>query len=177
MKLRKVDLRDRFRTPALVCLAILAVIAAGFFVLRYRTLGPGFNDPSTRGGLSRNETWVGLGGHWIVGSAEVESNSEERGAKLLSRRGNWGDYQVQADVKMTSPEGVAGLIIRSSGEEEGVDSYHGYFVGISPMQTLGGIRFFTFRFQVLKRTWAGSISGLLQLVANSEWQQRCPTVG
>ena len=135
MNLRKVDFRDRLRTPALVCLAILAVIAAGFFVVRYRTLGPGLNDPSTRGALSRNETWVGLGGHWIVGSAEVESNSEERGAKLLSRRGNWGDYQVQADVKMTSPEGVVGLIIRSSGEEEGVDSYHGYFVGISPMQS------------------------------------------
>jgi len=43
--------------------------------------------------------------------------------------GNWNDYQLQADVKVADPCGKAGFIIRSSGEEEGVDAYHGYFAG------------------------------------------------
>jgi signal transduction histidine kinase len=135
MNLRSGDSRDRFRTPALACLVILAVIAAGFFALRYRKVGPLFSDPSAQDGLARNETWVGFGGKWVASSTAVENNSEERGAKLLSRRGNWSDYQVQADLKMTSPFGMAGLIIRSSGEEEGVDSYHGYFAGINPLES------------------------------------------
>jgi hypothetical protein len=47
--------------------------------------------------------------------------------------GSWNDYQVQADVKVADPYGEAGLIIRSSGEEEGVDAYHGYFAGFRLM--------------------------------------------
>lgn len=135
MKLPKVDFGDRFRTSALVCLVILAAIAVSFFALRRRMVGLGSSDPPVRGGLSHNDAWAGLGGEWIASATEVESNSEERGAKLLSRRVNGVDYQVQADLKMTSPYGVAGLIIRSNGEEEGVDSYHGYFAGISPLES------------------------------------------
>jgi signal transduction histidine kinase len=135
MKLRNADLRDRFRTPALACLVILAATAAIFFAFRYRKAGQHFSPPPAGSSFSHNHSWVALGGEWVASSAEVESNSEERGAKLMNRLGNWGDYQVQADIKMASPYGVAGLIIRSSGEEEGVDSYHGYFAGISPMES------------------------------------------
>ena len=134
MKLRSVDSR-RFRSSALVCLVILAAIAAGLFALRHRKVGARLSDPSAQDGLSRDETWVEFGGSWVASPIEVENYSEERGAKLLSRREDWGDYQVQADLKITSSSGVAGLIIRSSGEEEGVDSYHGYFAGISPLES------------------------------------------
>ena len=133
MNLRSADSRDRFRPSVLLCLVILAAIATGFFALRYRKVGPRLSDPSAQDGLSHDESWVGYGGNWVASSSEVENNSEERGAKLLSNRGNLSDYQVQADLKMTSPFGVAGLMIRSSGEEEGVDSYHGYFAGISSL--------------------------------------------
>ena len=135
MKLREVDLRGRLRAPALACLVILAATAAIFFVPKYRKAGQDLSPPPARGSFSRGDAWVALGGAWTASSAEIENNSEERGAKLMSRLGNWGDYQVQADLKMASPYGVAGLIIRSSGEEEGVDSYHGYFAGIRPMES------------------------------------------
>lgn len=135
MKFRSADSGHRFRTLAIACLVVLASIAVGLFALRSRKIYSGFSDLHARDGLSHNETWVGLGGEWTVRSAEVENNSDERGAKLLSRGSNLGDYQVQADLRMTSPSGMAGLIIRSSAEEEGVDSYHGYFAGISPMES------------------------------------------
>jgi signal transduction histidine kinase len=129
----------KLRTRALVCLLILAATVSIFFALRYRKAVLAISQPGASDSLSYDDDWVAWGGDWAASSSEVENNSQERGAKLMSRFGNWGDYQVQADLKMASPYGVAGLIVRSSGEEEGVDSYHGYFAGINPMQ--GSIEF------------------------------------
>ena len=121
MKLRNAELRDRFRVPVFVCLAIFAVATVVFFVLKYHEVRRDLNSPPVQSGLSYDDAWAALGGEWTANSVEVENESEERGAKLMSRLGSWGDYQVQADLKMASPYGVAGIIIRSSGEEEGVD--------------------------------------------------------
>src|SRR5579864_7666541 len=135
MRLPNLGLRDRFRVPILAGLVIVAVMVFIFVGLKFRKGAQDVNSPLARGSFSYNDAWVALDGEWTASSAEIENNSEERGAKLMSRLGNWGDYQVQADLKMASPYGGAGLIIRSSGEEEGVDSYHGYFAGINPAES------------------------------------------
>ena len=135
MRLPNLGLRDRFRVPILAGLVILAVMVFIFVGLKFRKGAQDVNSPLAGGSFSYNDAWVALDGEWTASSAEIENNSEERGAKLMSRLGNWGDYQVQADLKMASPYGGAGLIIRSSGEEEGVDSYHGYFAGINPAES------------------------------------------
>jgi hypothetical protein len=60
----------------------------------------------------------------------MRNNSDERGAKLLTGSPQWSDYSVEADVMLLGLGGDAGLVIRSSGEEEGVDAYHGYYAGL-----------------------------------------------
>jgi signal transduction histidine kinase len=74
--------------------------------------------------------WTPLGGSWKENGGIIENESEERGAKLMFGLKSWHDYFVEADVELLGSSGDAGLIIRASGEEEGVDSYHGYFAGI-----------------------------------------------
>jgi signal transduction histidine kinase len=85
--------------------------------------------------LSRSESWIAFGGDWAAKTTQIQSSSQERGAKLMNRVGAWEDYQVQADLKIAEPFGEAGLIVRSSGEEQGVDAYHGYFAGIRTMDS------------------------------------------
>jgi signal transduction histidine kinase len=74
--------------------------------------------------------WIPFGGSWKESSGSIENESEERGAKLMNGLTSWRDYFVEADVQLLGQFGEAGLVIRSNGEEEGVDSYHGYFAGI-----------------------------------------------
>ncbi len=74
--------------------------------------------------------WIPFGGSWRERSDSIENESEERGAKLMNGLPSWRDYFIEADVQLLGSFGDAGLVIRSNGEEEGVDSYHGYFAGV-----------------------------------------------
>ena len=60
----------------------------------------------------------------------MRNNSDERGAKTMNGSGRLKDYLVEADVQLLGQYGDAGLIIRASNEEEGVDAYDGYYAGI-----------------------------------------------
>jgi len=131
MKLRGGSFYIGFRTLIILCLALLVAAVAALLDLRLRH-GREMRTLPSRSSLSHSDAWVAFGGEWTTNPVQVENNTIERGAKLMSRPGNWGDYQVQADIRLDSPYGIAGLIIRSSGEEEGVDAYHGYFAGIRP---------------------------------------------
>ena len=59
----------------------------------------------------------------------MRNDSDERGAKLMTGSPDWKDYSFNADVELLGSPGDAGLILRSSDEEQGVDSYRGYYVG------------------------------------------------
>src|ERR1035441_10195914 len=76
------------------------------------------------------DTWQSFGGTWDVQRGAVHNNSDERGAKLMTGSGSWRDYTLQADLKFDGERGDMGLVIRSSNEEEGVDAYSGYFLGL-----------------------------------------------
>jgi len=76
------------------------------------------------------DEWKALGGTWEVANGAMRNDSDERGAKLLAGSSYWRDYSIEADVMLLGEDGDAGLILRSSNEEEGVDSYRGYYTGL-----------------------------------------------
>ena len=73
--------------------------------------------------------WTALGGTWELTNGMMRNDSDERGAKLMTGSSRWHNYSIEADVTLLG-QGDAGLIIRSSREEEGVDAYSGYYSGI-----------------------------------------------
>jgi len=76
------------------------------------------------------DEWKALGGTWEVVNGVMRNDSDERGAKLLTGSIYWRNYSIEADVMLLGQDGDAGLILRSSNEEEGVDSYTGYYAGL-----------------------------------------------
>lgn len=74
--------------------------------------------------------WRTYGGTWQFKNDFVQNISDDRGARFVNGNISWENYMVEADVEILGRAGDAGLLIRSSQEEVGVDSYHGYFVGI-----------------------------------------------
>lgn len=77
--------------------------------------------------------WVPFGGAWRSEGQDIIGDSEDRGPKLMNGSLSWENYIVEADVRLLGIYGEAGIVIRSSGEEEGVDAYHGYFAGVRNM--------------------------------------------
>lgn len=74
--------------------------------------------------------WQAFGGAWSLYQRAIRNNSDERGAKFVTGSTAWTDYAVDADVSLLGDDGDAGIVVRSSDEEEGVDSYSGYYVGL-----------------------------------------------
>ena len=74
--------------------------------------------------------WETFGGAWNLYNGGIRNNSDERGAKFITGSNGWSDYAVDADISLLGDDGDAGIIVRSSDEEAGVDSYSGYYVGL-----------------------------------------------
>ena len=72
----------------------------------------------------------GIWGTWELADGSMRNDSDERGAKLLTGSPRWSDYSVDADVMLLGLGGDAGLILRSSDEEQGVNAYTGYYAGL-----------------------------------------------
>jgi signal transduction histidine kinase len=110
----------------LFCLALVAAIAAIAYWLRARP-EPHYSDSFASGGTAE---WRAYGGSWDSYEGAIRNNSDERGAKLITGSSEWSDYEVETDLLLLGPNGDAGVIVRSSDEEEGVDAYSGYYVGL-----------------------------------------------
>ena len=118
------------RTTFLVLLAatLLALIAAAAIAYRSVTrIGP---TEYAAISLEKQEDWQPFGGTWQYADGVMTNNSDERGAKLMTGPDYWNNYSVEADVLLLGQYGDAGLIIRASDEETGVDAYHGYMAGL-----------------------------------------------
>lgn len=76
------------------------------------------------------DEWQGFGGTWSIVDGTMRNDSDDRGAKLLAGSTKWKNYVLSGDVKLLGTDGDAGFIVRSSNEEEGVDSYSGYYAGL-----------------------------------------------
>lgn len=107
--------------------AVLAVSAIG--LLTYDSIarrGPLYQAIS----LEKQDAWRAFGGTWQFADGVMTNHSDERGAKLMTGPDYWTNYSVEADVLLLGQYGDAGLIIRGSDEETGVDAYHGYMAGL-----------------------------------------------
>ncbi len=113
---------------ALAGAAAIALLAIG--TVAYRSvIHPG---PLQRQiiSLEKQDDWQAFGGTWQYADGVMSNISDERGAKLMTGPKYWTNYSVEADVLLLGQYGDAGLIIRASDEEQGVDSYHGYMAGL-----------------------------------------------
>jgi signal transduction histidine kinase len=98
-----------------------------FVYLHSPTRGLPYHDSFVSG---KADEWKALGGTWDVVDGAMRNDSDERGAKLLTGSTYWRNYSIEADVMLLGRDGDAGLMVRSSNEEEGVDSYAGYYAGL-----------------------------------------------
>lgn len=111
-------------------IAACAVILLGGLLLRLHVIHPKrglpYHDSFAQGKMS---DWMGFGGTWNTERDYIVNDSDERGAKLLTGSPYWNDYVISADMKLLG-NGDAGLMVRASNVEEGIDSYSGYFAGM-----------------------------------------------
>jgi hypothetical protein len=112
---------------SLVSLVFLITATASYVHLRSPNRGLPYRDSFTSG---RSNEWKAYGGSWELDKGAMRNESDERGGKLVTGSLYWRDYSIEADVMLLGADGDAGLIIRSSDEEIGVDSYSGYYAGI-----------------------------------------------
>jgi signal transduction histidine kinase len=80
--------------------------------------------------IEKQDDWEPFGGAWEIVDGAMRNNSDERGAKTMNGSTHLRDYLVEADVQLLGQYGDAGLIIRGTNEEEGVDAYDGYYAGL-----------------------------------------------
>ena len=107
--------------------ALLSCAAAWLFYQRSPLRGVPYKDSFATG---KSEEWTAYGGTWRVAQGAMRNESDERGAKLITGSPWWKDYTITTDVELLGEQGDAGVILRGSDEELGVDSYTGYYVGL-----------------------------------------------
>lgn len=110
----------------LVSLVLIALFAV-FQYMRSPRRGLPYHDSFA---ADRTEEWTAFGGTWELMNRTMRNDSDERGAKLLTGSTRWRDYSIEADIMLLGEGGDAGLVMRSNDEEEGVDSYTGYYAGL-----------------------------------------------
>ena len=111
-------------------MGLVLLMIGGWGFLRYRNSpnrGLPYSDSFAHG---RADEWKALGGTWELINGSMRNDSDERGAKLLTGSSRWSNVSVDADVMLLGSGGDAGLILRSSEEEQGVDAYTGYYAGL-----------------------------------------------
>jgi signal transduction histidine kinase len=80
--------------------------------------------------VGRMTEWESYDGTWSVAGGAARNDSDDRGAKFMTGSPNWRDYSVEADVELLGRSGDAGLVVRATDEEQGIDSYRGYYAGL-----------------------------------------------
>lgn len=110
--------------------ACLILALGGLFWSRYSqdpNRGLPYRDSFT---TADSAGWKAFGGNWEHTHGMVRNDSDERGAKLMTGSPYWRNYSVEADVTLLDRNGDAGLIIRSSDEDQGINAYRGYYAGV-----------------------------------------------
>ncbi len=105
---------------------VLAAVALLAYLQRSNRELP-YRDSFARGDAKE---WQAFGGTWELVDGAMRNESDERGAKLLTGSSHWSNYSIDADLMLLGLGGDAGLMVRTSDEEQGVDAYTGYYAGI-----------------------------------------------
>jgi signal transduction histidine kinase len=118
--------RTRLLVGAGICLVSALAVLAIWIFSKSSQRGLPYHDSFASGSA---DEWKAFGGAWEVVNGSIRNESDERGAKLVTGSRNWRNYSLDADVELLG-DGDAGLIVRASSAEEGVDSYSGYYAGL-----------------------------------------------
>jgi len=118
--------RKRWLLLGVTAVCILCGLLVFGFINRH-SRGLPYKDSFASGSA---DEWDAFGGTWELTDGAIRNDSDERGAKLLTGSTRWENYSLEADVKLLGRDGDAGLVVRSSDEEAGVDSYSGYYAGL-----------------------------------------------
>lgn len=124
----------RIIRTTLIVVFLLAALCGGIFVA-YRLIS---NAEST----DRYETmqgWQPIGGRWSEHDGIFSNATYGRGDMLIAQHSDRSNYSISADLRFDllfteTHYGDAGLVIRTTNPEQGVDSYQGYYAGIRPDQ-------------------------------------------
>lgn len=119
--------RRRVLVGSLLGVFLILVFIGLRAYLRSPSRGLPYRDSFAQGSA---DEWKAFGGTWELVNGVMRNDSDERGAKLLTGSPFWHNYSIEADIYLLGISGDAGLVIRSSDEEEGVNSYSGYYAGI-----------------------------------------------
>ncbi len=112
----------------IAALATLTVLClAGALLLNMERTGLPYHDRFSEGLMGE---WKVFGGNWSVAANELTNASDDTGAKAVTGSVRITDMVMDADVRLTSSFGDAGLIVRVSNEEEGTNAFDGYYAGI-----------------------------------------------
>jgi two-component sensor histidine kinase len=106
--------------------ALIIIAGGAVFLFRVSPRLP-YQDSFATG---RTGEWQAYAGTWETHEGAIRNLSEEGGAKFVTGSPEWTDYSLEADVMLLGQSGDAGLIVRSSDEEDGIDSYSGYYAGL-----------------------------------------------
>ena len=118
----------RRRWPAAAAGLALLLGLGGLLAYRHSSRrGLPYSDSFAKG---NSDEWKAFGGTWELANGSMRNDSDERGAKLLTGSSRWSDYLIEADVMLLGLGGDAGLLLRTSDEEQGVDAYTGYYAGL-----------------------------------------------
>lgn len=130
--MRKRSRRWMIGTAAVAAVLIAVVAAAPFAYRSWSEREPNFHDTFSRtwDDQPHRDGWQAFGGTWQVADGAMQNIADDRGARLMKGSTRWHNYIVEADIQLLGEAGDAGLLVRSSQEEAGVDSYHGYFAGL-----------------------------------------------
>lgn len=122
----------------IAALIFLLFVAIAWYVAERPTHGLPYHDSFASG---KADEWHSFGGTWEVADGVMRDQSNERGAKLITGSPNWKDYSIEGDMMLRSIAGYAsdaGIVLRSSDEEEGVYAYKGYFALLHTVKNEGG---------------------------------------
>jgi signal transduction histidine kinase len=123
---RRVRRSIAIKTIALSGSVLLVLGIAALLYQRSPMRGLPYHDQFAKGRLGE---WQEFGGTWSIVDGALRDDSDERGAKLITGSPYWTDYQAETDVQLLG-RGDAGLVIRATDPDEGVDSYRGYYAGL-----------------------------------------------
>jgi hypothetical protein len=91
------------------------------------------------GRLDRMTGWQPISGRWNEHAGVLSNSNYGRGDMLIAQHSRNSNYRISSDIRfdLLFPEthyGDAGLVIRTSNPEQGVDSYQGYYAGLRPAE-------------------------------------------
>jgi hypothetical protein len=128
LRLLTPKMRPRYSAQLLILLLGVLLVSCCLYLWRTSLRPPLSVNESFRNSDISN--WKAFGGSWTASDAGIKNDSDERGARLVSGDPTWKDYELDADVQLLGNTGDVGVIIRSSEETIGVNSYSGYYVGL-----------------------------------------------